>query len=113
MCCMVSRSLVDDIHNGPLLTVYDPDTGLSAGSGEGDQLGDVLDTCPPETKIMLNDDSWSKIHMFTWCVFCEPILHPQHRRHTGEACPCPFRIQQDDFDPPKRNIYSIKKNNMK
>ena len=47
------HSLVDDIDNGPLLTVYDTDTGLSAGAGDGDQLGDVLDSCPPDTKPSL------------------------------------------------------------
>ena len=50
---MTCRILVDDIDNGPLLTVYDPDTGLSAGAGDGDQLGDVLDSSPPETEPSL------------------------------------------------------------
>ena len=51
---MTCRILVDDIDNGPLLTVYDPDTGLSAGAGDGDQLGDVLDSSPPEdTSLMM------------------------------------------------------------
>ena len=45
--------LVNDIDNGSLLTVYDTDTGLSAGAGDGDQLGDVLDSCPPETEPSL------------------------------------------------------------
>ena len=49
--------LVDDIDNSPLLTVYDPDTGLSAGAGDGDQLGDVLDSSPPD-KAKSDDDTW-------------------------------------------------------
>ena len=53
----MSHLLVDDIHNGPLLTVYDPDTGLSARAGEGHQLGDILNSCPPETKSMANADT--------------------------------------------------------
>ena len=58
-------SLVDDINNGPLLTVYDPNTGLSAGAGDGDQLGDVLDSSPPEnTSLMMTLERFI-------CLLCE------------------------------------------
>ena len=50
------HSLVDDIDNGPLLTVYHTHTGLSAGARDADQLGDVLDSCPPETRPNPEDE---------------------------------------------------------
>ena len=49
--------LVDDIDNGPLLTVYDTDTGLSAGARHADQLGDVLDSSPPETRAYPDEEN--------------------------------------------------------
>ena len=65
---MTCRILVDDIDNSPLVTVYDPDTGLSAGAWDGDQLGDVLDSCPPEdTSLMMTLERFI-------CLLCEYLV---------------------------------------
>ena len=60
--------LVNDIDNGSLLTVYDTDTGLSAGAGDGDQLGDVLDSCPETKPLMM---TLGKLI----CLLCENFVN--------------------------------------